>query len=135
VEQHVRRLSEIVSNQRPLTLAPSHTVKIACERMRDSQAGAVLVADREGLLIGIFTSRDAVTRVVAAGRSPSKTKLATVSPEMTALDALRLMWDGGFRHVPVVRGRTIVGVISRSDFQANEEDRFEQERTLWENMR
>ena len=139
----MRRLSDIVSKTRPLTLAPTHTVKRACERMRDRQAGAVLVTDGKGTLIGIFTSRDAVTRIVAAGRSPLKTKLnevmtpdpTTVSPEMTALDALRLMWDGGFHHVPVVRGRTVIGVISRADFQADEEDRFEQERTLWEHMR
>ena len=139
----MRRLSDIVSNKPPLTLAPTHTVKVACERMRDRQAGAVLVTDGKGTLMGIFTSRDAVTRIVAAGKSPSKTKLnevmtrnpTTVTPEMTAIEALRLMWDGGFHHVPVVRGRTIVGVISRADFQANEEDQFEQERTLWEHMR
>jgi CBS domain-containing protein len=142
-EVPVRRLSDIVCNQRPLTLSPSNTVKDACEGMRDRRVGAVLVCDEEGDLVGIFTGRDAVTRIVASGKSPAKTKLheamtpnpTTMTSEMTAIDALRLMWDGGFRHVPVVEGERIVGIVSRGDFKANEEDRFEQERTLWEHMR
>jgi CBS domain-containing protein len=143
VEVLVRRLSDIVCNQRPLTLAPSNTVKEACERMRDRRAGAVLVCDEVGSLMGIFTGRDAVTRIVAAGKSPNETKLhevmtrnpTTMTSEMTAIDALRMMWDGGFRHVPVVKGEKIIGVVSRGDFKAVEEDRLEHERSLWEHMR
>jgi CBS domain-containing protein len=143
VEGLVRQLSDIVCNQRPLILTPSDTVKAACERMRDRRVGAVLVCEEEGNLVGIFTGRDAATRIVAAGKSSAKTKLrqvmtcnpTTMSPQMTAIDALRLMWDGGFRHIPVVQDEKIVGVVSRGDFKASEEDRFEQERTLWEHMR
>ena len=56
-------------------------------------------------------------------------------PEKTAIEALRLMWDGGFRHVPVVRDGRILGVISRGDFRGTEQDRLEEERELWEHMR
>ncbi|HYM18102.1 MAG TPA: CBS domain-containing protein [Micropepsaceae bacterium] len=139
----MRHLSDIVCNQRPLKLGPSNTVKDACESMRDRKVGAVLVCDDAGSLVGIFTGRDAVNRIVAAGKSPAKTRLkdamtrnpTTMSPEMTAIDALRLMWDGGFRHVPVVKNEKIVGIVSRGDFKANEQDRFEEERALWEHMR
>lgn len=139
----MRQLSDMVCNQDPLTLSPSASARDACERMRDRRLGAVLVCKEDGNLVGIFTGRDVATRIVAAGKSAAKTKLSqvmtpnptTMSPEMTALDALRLMWDGGFRHVPVVRDQKIVGVVSRGEFKANEEDRFEQERTLWEHMR
>jgi CBS domain-containing protein len=96
-----------------------------------------------GHLLGIFTGRDAVGRVLAAGKSAARTKLeevmtsspTTMSPQMTAIDALRLMWDGGFRHVPVVDSTNIVGIVSRGDFQAREADILEEERNLWEHIR
>lgn len=139
----MRCLSEIVCNQRPLMLKATDTVKLACERMRDRREGAVLVCDTHGELVGIFTGRDAVTRILAAGRSSNKTLLeevmtprpTTMSPRTTAIEALRLMWDGGFRHVPVVENRQIMGVVSRADFKADERDVLEQERELWEHMR
>jgi len=76
--------------------------------------------------IGIFTGRDAVNRVLAAGKEGNHTKLAeamtsnpiTMSPNKTAIDALRLMWDGGFRHIPIVENRKALGVISRGDFKS-----------------
>jgi CBS domain-containing protein len=93
--------------------------------------------------VGIFTGRDAVGRVVAAGRNGETTTLAdvmtpnpeTLTPEKTAIEALRLMWDGGFRHVPIVDRGKVLGVVSRGDFQASERDRLEEERAFWEHMR
>ena len=58
----MRRLSDIVYNQNPLTLQPSATVKEACEQMSRRRMGSVLVTDEAGELIGIFTGRDAVCR-------------------------------------------------------------------------
>ena len=138
----MRHLSDIVYNQHPVTLPPSCSVKEACEAMRDRNAGAVVVA-RNGRLVGIFTGRDAVGRVVAEGKDPAETTLSevmtrepqTMAPGTSALEALRLMWDGGFRHIPVVEKGVLLGVVSRGDFQACEEERLEQERELWEHMR
>ena len=59
----------------------------------------------------------------------------TLSPDQTAIDALRLMWDGGFRHVPLVKGGKVLGVVSRGDFKGLEFSRHEDERDLWEHMR
>jgi CBS domain-containing protein len=59
----------------------------------------------------------------------------TMPPGKTAIEALRLMWDGGFRHIPIIADGKIVGVVSRGDFQACEADRLEEERELWEHMR
>ena len=139
----MRNLSDIVSENKPFTLPPSATVREACCAMRDRRIGAVLVTGKEGQLLGIFTGRDAVARVVAAGKSATKTKLGTVmtanpvtmAPDMTALDALRLMWDGGFRHVPLVEDDCLVGLISRGDFKGEERSRLEEERNLWEHIR
>jgi CBS domain-containing protein len=138
----MRQLSDIVRNQNPLTLPSSATVKQACQSMSDRHLGAVLVTEKHGRLIGIFTGRDAVCRVLAAGKSPAKTRLGdvmtaspvTMSPERTVIEALRLMWDGGFRHVPVVADDKLVGVVSRGDFKGLEHGRLEEERDLWERL-
>lgn len=103
----------------------------------------MLVIDDNGLLKGIFTSRDVVRRVMACGMDSNNTLLGevmsaeptTMSPEKSAIEALRLMWDGGFRHIPVVDDDGILGVVSRGDFNASENDRLDEERNLWEHMR
>ncbi|MBL9099173.1 MAG: signal transduction protein, partial [Alphaproteobacteria bacterium] len=46
-----------------------------------------------------------------------------------------LMWDGGFRHLPVVKSGRVVGVVSRGDFKGAEHDRLDEEREIWEHMR
>ena len=138
----MRRLSDIVCNQDPLVLPPTAAVRHACERMRERKAGSVLVVDDKGRLIGIFTGRDAVRRVLAAGKSDQTllqevmTKSPkTLSPGRSAIDALRVMWDGGFRHLPLVDKGRILGVVSRGDFQSDEQLQLDEERQLWEHMR
>ena len=64
----MRQMSEIVKNQDPLTLTAATTVKHACQCMRNRHVGAVLVTDRDHRLLGIFTGRDAVSRVLAEGK-------------------------------------------------------------------
>ena len=63
------------------------------------------------------------------------TKLSTLPPSGGALEALRLMQDGGFRHVPVVDGERVVGIVSWTDFRAPEHVRLQDETRLWETMR
>jgi CBS domain-containing protein len=139
----MRKLSDVIFQQRPLVMNETATVKDACIAMRDSQAGSVLVTGDAGRLVGIFTGRDAVCRVLAEGRPAAATPLGevmtrnpmTLKPEETAIDALRLMWDGGFRHVPLVSNGKVLGVVSRGDFKGVEYGRHEDERDLWEHMR
>lgn len=139
----MRRLSDIIYNQHPVTLSPSATVKEACKCMRDFRAGSVLVTEPGGRLVGIFTGRDAVDRVVADAKDPAQTALSavmtrnptTMPPDKSAIEALRLMWDGGFRHLPVVKDGKLIGVVSRGDFKGQEQDRLDEERDLWEHMR
>ena len=138
----MRQIAELVSHQTPLTLAPSVTVKRACECMRERQVGAVLVTDKDNHLLGIFTGRDAVCRVLADNRSPGQTRLAdvmtsdpdTIPPGKTAIEALRLMQDGGYRHLPVVQDGRVVGIISRGDFRGLEQARIDEETGLWERV-
>jgi CBS domain-containing protein len=135
-------MSEIVRNQQPLTLSARTTVKHACQCMRDRRVGAVLVTDKDHRLVGIFTGRDAVARVLAEGRDAAETTLGevmtanpcTMPPAETAIEALRLMQDGGFRHVPVVAGHDIVGIVSHGDFRGLERARLDEETGLWERI-
>jgi CBS domain-containing protein len=137
-----RRMLEIVRNQDPVMLPPSATVKHACECMRDRRVGAVLVTKGDRELVGIFTGRDAVSRVLAESKNPAVTTLEEVmtrepdvmAPSKTAIDALRLMQDRGFRHVPVVHDGRVLGVVSRGDFKGLEQDRLDEETALWERI-
>ena len=138
----MRHMSEIVRNQKPVMLLPIETVKHACERMRDRRIGAVLVTDDHHRLLGIFTGRDAVCRVLAEGRDPAKTVLGevmtanpdTMPPGKTAIEALRLMQNGGFRHIPVIEDGKVVGVVSKGDFHGVEQDRLDEETGIWERI-
>ena len=138
----MRKMSDIVRNQVPVILPPDATVRDACQRMRARRVGAVLVTEGDQRLLGIFTGRDAVHRVLAEGMSAARTKLAavmtrdpdTMPPNKTAIDALRLMEDGRYRHVPIVDDGKVVGIVSRFDFSGTELDRLDEETGLWERI-
>ena len=135
-----RRMSDII-RRRPVTLGGSASVQEACRLMHEHRIGAVLVTDSDGRLEGIFTGRD-VVRLLADGRSPAHTHLhavmtrepAHLPPNHSALDALRLMHDGGFRHVPVVASGKLVGIVSAGDFRHFEHARLDDETGIWERM-
>ena len=137
-----RPLSDLVTHPDPVTLPPDATVQEACHMMRTHRVGCVLVTDKARHLLGIFTGRDAV-RLAAECFPPADTHLAqvmtrhpvTLPPGATAMEALRLMQDGGFRHVPLVRDGEVVGIVSRWDFRAMEHARMNEETGLWEVMR
>jgi CBS domain-containing protein len=137
-----RSLAEIVRRQDPATLPLTATVQAACRIMRDRKIGAILVTGNDGRLAGLFTGRDAVGRVLAEALDPVTTPLAsvmtsrpdTLSPPARAIDALRMMQDGGYRHLPIVDGARIVGIISYADFNGLERARLDEETGFWEIM-
>jgi CBS domain-containing protein len=109
-----------VIEPRELVVAPPEaTVGEATRLMKRGKVGAVLVV-KEGRLVGIFTERDAVYRVIAVHRDPRITRLAevmtpdpkTVEPDETFGYALLLMHEHGFRHAPVIENGRPVGVVS-----------------------
>ena len=138
----MRRMTDIVRNQNPLVLSANATVRHACQSMRERKVGAVLVIDQKGHLLGIFTGRDAIGRVLAEGKDAERTRIGdvmtpdprTVPPERSAIDALRLMSDLGCRHIPIVEHGRVVGIVSRADFRGLEVDRLDEETGLWERI-
>ena len=102
-----------------LKASPDTSVGKAARMMAKKGVGAVLVVV-EKRLVGIFTERDAVFRVVAEGRDVETTRLAevmtkkpfTAAPDETLGYALLAMHKRGIRHVPVVRNGEPIGVVS-----------------------
>jgi CBS domain-containing protein len=109
--------------------------------MRENNVGAVLIVEDEALK-GILTVNDLTYRVIAEGRDPDETLLGeimtpdpdTVGSDTTAIEALRLMQDGDYRHLPVVDGGRILGLVSRRDFHGVEKARLDDETALWERI-
>ncbi|HYM16956.1 MAG TPA: CBS domain-containing protein [Micropepsaceae bacterium] len=135
------RLWDLIEEKKPLCLGPTASVKRACQEMRKQRASAVLITDG-GRLTGIFTSRDAV-KVIAEGKDRTRVTVrdamtrnpVTITPYATPIEALRLMWDGGFRHLPVTDKGTLVGLILRRNFKSEDFAQLDDERELWEHMR
>ena len=136
-----RIIPDVIGEQVLAKLPPSAKVREAARLMRDRRVGSVLVV-RDGRLAGIFTTRDLVDRVVAAGLSPERTRLDavmtshpdTIQPSALAMDALRRMQDGGYGHLPVVDHGSLVGIVSGRDFSGEEKARLDYETRLWERL-
>jgi CBS domain-containing protein len=117
-----REIRSIIEDQRPVTATPDTTVAAAAQLMKQNHVGALLVAEG-GRLAGIFTERDALFRVIAEERDPNATRLAevmtqnprTISPDRPFGHALHLMYEGEFRHVPVVENGRPLGMVSARD--------------------
>lgn len=127
-----RLVGTVVGNQELITAAAEATVIDAVRMMKQRRVGAVLVVDGTSL-VGIFTERDALVRVLADERDPQKTRLAevmtrnpqTIGPDKPFAHALHMMYEGGFRHVPVVQAGRPIGIVSARDMLGPEIDEFE----------
>jgi len=134
-------LPDVVHDQRLLELPPDATIREAAQRMARSNVRSALVTE-SGKLLGIFTGTDLIGRVVAPGLDPDKTPLSqvmtadpqTISADENAIEALRRMQVGHFRHLPVVEDKKVVGILSRRDFYGYEIDEIERQERIWEEM-
>ncbi|HTH41095.1 MAG TPA: CBS domain-containing protein [Rhodocyclaceae bacterium] len=129
-----RLIRTIIQGQTVATASPDTTVSEAAAHMRNVRVGAlaVLISDK---LVGIFTERDALFRVLAAGRDPGTTTVAevmtsnpqTIPPNRPLSHALHLMHEGGYRHMPVVENGYLVGMVSVRDALGPELKQFQDE--------
>ena len=112
-------IASVMERNKILIAPPETSVGTAARLMAEKKVGAVMVVE-DGRLVGIFTERDAVYRVMAPGVEPETTPVGevmtrdpkTVAPDETFGYALLLMREHGFRHAPVVRDGRPVGVVS-----------------------
>ena len=127
----IRTVRSMVAGQTPIAAAKTATVREAAGVMKQRNIGALLVVDGSRL-IGIFTERDALFRVLAAGLDPSRTRLAevmtpqpqTILPDEPFQHALRIMHKGKFRHLPVVEYDRPLGMVSIRDALDEDLDEF-----------
>ena len=113
---------EIMTAGQICQATPGTSVRAACRLMAEHQCGSVLVIER-GRLLGIFTEGDLVRRVLAPGRDPNLTLLIevmtpdpdTIRPRETVDEAIRRMDEFGYRHLPVVDGAAVVGMVALRD--------------------
>ncbi|MHC4990743.1 MAG: CBS domain-containing protein [Planctomycetota bacterium] len=110
-------------------LPPAATVLAAAQLMNERHIGSVLVME-DDRIVGIFTERDVLRRVVAEQRDPATTVLAEVmtspvavaSPQTTVHELQKVMRDKRIRHVPVVEGERVLGMISINDLNRVQHD-------------
>ncbi len=122
-----KKIVEILPKQDVLTLRPTMSVGEAARLMAYRGVGAALVTEGTALK-GIFTERDVLEKVVAAGRDPDRTMVAevmtarpvTISLQTSVREALRAMRERHLRHLPVMRDGGIVGIVSMRDFLMDE---------------
>ncbi len=113
------RVKSVMDRKKKVVAKADVTVARAAKLMTQKNVGALMVVEGKRL-IGIFTERDALVRVIAAGRDPATTTIGevmtpepvTVPPDEIFGRALLLMHDHGFRHVPVVDNGEPVGIVS-----------------------
>ena len=115
-------LRDIVKDRRVYSIDAGRTVLEAARFMMEHNIGALPVM-RDGVLAGIVSERDIMNRVVAVGRLPGTTKVSevmTANPKSVNVDetvenCLYLMREFGFRHLPIVDGKELKGLVSSRD--------------------
>jgi CBS domain-containing protein len=117
----VRRLLES-KRRETWTIEPDVTAYEALQVMAEKNVGALMVV-RKGQLVGVFSERDYARKVILKGRSSKSTTVGDlmthrvyyVTPEMTIVDCMALMSDRRIRHLPVMEGGRLTGVVSIGD--------------------
>ncbi|MDL9999392.1 CBS domain-containing protein [Variovorax sp. J22P240] len=118
-----RTVFQSISRKHVTSLGPQASVRDAACVMTRANCGSVLIMEPPDILLGILTERDLMTRVLARGLDPEHTTTREVMtpnpicvpPETPVSDAIVLMLERGFRHLPLLSGKKILGVFSVRD--------------------
>lgn len=130
----MNRLHSIIGERHVFAIDHNWTVLEAARYMADKRVGAAAVLDG-GRVVGVFSERDLMTRVVVAGRSPTNTMVSEVMtrdivvgyPNDTEEEAMRKMQQAKCRHLPVIQEGLLLGFISMRDLLQVEIEERDQE--------
>jgi CBS domain-containing protein len=129
-----RPVRSVMQRRKAIKAAPGTRVTKAAKLMAAKNVGAIMVIE-DDRLVGIFTERDIVVRVVARGLDAEATRLAdvmtpaphTVDPDKPFGYALRVMQEMGFRHLPVIQDGKAIGIVSSRSAMDPELEEFASE--------
>jgi CBS domain-containing protein len=127
-------IRDLLKNQVTISAEAHQTVLEVATMMAQHHIGAVPVL-REGQMVGIFSERDLMNRVVVGGKDPARTPVGqvmtddplTVTPDDPLETCMTLMKRHGFRHLPVCVGRDLKGVVSLRDILLHDLDEKDDE--------
>lgn len=127
-------ICDLLRNQTTISAESQHSVLDVARMMVEHNVGAVPVL-QDGQLIGIFSERDLMNRVVVGGKDPARTLVnevmtedpLTIAPSDSLETCMTLMKRHGFRHLPVCSGRELKGVISLRDILLHDLDEKDDE--------
>lgn len=118
-------INQLLKNKQQalVKIAPTDTVLTAVSIMNEKKIGAVLVVDDNDDLVGIFTERDILTKVISKSKPAMDVKVAdvmssnllTVRGELSVYGAMKLITEKRFRHLPVVEDGQLKGLVSIGD--------------------
>jgi len=116
-------IRDVIRDREPYSMKATASVMEAAEFMAQRKIGAVCVMDDAGKLIGVFSERDLLNRVVVQKHAPAAMKLGEVTSPLRAVihcdetpqQALKRMEEIGSRHLPVLDGEKWVGMLSMRD--------------------
>jgi CBS domain-containing protein len=122
-----RPISQVIETQALVALGPNIPVRQAAAVMADAHVGAVPIVEN-GKLLGMFSERDIMTRVVAHSLDTNATMIGqvmtetpvTVDVHLTMTRALHMMQEAGVRHMPVTENDRVIGMLSTRDAQPAE---------------
>jgi len=125
----MRKIGEIIDGRSLVHAAPSDTVRDAARKMTERNIGAIAILD-DGKLVGIFSERDVLWRILVEGRDPDATLVGTVmtkdiviaTPSDDINEALQKMRECNCRHLPVVQSGKLMGMISIRDLLQIDDD-------------
>jgi CBS domain-containing protein len=119
-----RTVYQSIPNERVLSASPENSIYEAACLMTKANCGSVLIVSETGEMLGILTERDLMTKVVAKALDPEKTQISEVmtknprfvAPDTSVSDAVLIMQEGGFRHLPILSSSyRIMGMFSIRD--------------------
>lgn len=121
-----RSVGALLRDQETFSLGPQATVQEAAVMMAAHRVGAIPVIEESGCLVGLFTERDLLNRVVAEGLRPEAVRLSevmtadpvTVAAGASLVGSLKVMFEHRFRHLPVLEDERVIGVLSCRDIPA-----------------
>lgn len=126
-----RTVKQVIEGQDPVVAPSSTMIGAAARLMKERNVGALMVVENDKL-VGVFTERDGLFRVLADGLAGDSTPLSavmtsnpqTIGPNAGFTHALQMMHDGGYRHLPVVEDGRVIGIVSVRDALGPELEAF-----------